>query len=127
MNAADWLNRSVSRLAGEKNTEKVAVAPVPTAQTAPKKIATATLPEVLPAGRSTRERLKATLRQKEEALSPRVLRRTLEELKAIVDPQVSEVEGGRRAKGVAGWYAGAALNERRRYYIPLLASRLRIL
>jgi malonyl-CoA decarboxylase len=42
-----------------------------------------------------------------------VLRRTLQELKAIVDPQVSEVEGGRRAKGVAGWYAGAALNERR--------------
>jgi malonyl-CoA decarboxylase len=45
------------------------------------------------------------LRQKEEALSPRVLRRTLEELRGIVDARVSEVEGGRRAQGVADWYA----------------------
>ena len=37
----------------------------------------------------------------EEALSPRVLRRTLDELQAIVDPLVSEVEGGRRAQAVA--------------------------
>ena len=64
-------------------------------------------------GRSTRERLKATLRQKEEGLSPRVLRRTLEELQAIVDPRTSEVEGGRRAMGVASWYAKALPNERR--------------
>ena len=60
-----------------------------------------------------RDRLKATLRQKEEALSPRVLRRTLQELRAIIDPHVSEVEGGLRAKGVAHWYAQAAPNERR--------------
>jgi len=65
------------------------------------------------AGRSTRDRLNAILRQKEEALSPRVLRRTLQELRAIIDPQVSEVEGGLRAKGVALWYAQAAPNERR--------------
>jgi malonyl-CoA decarboxylase len=63
--------------------------------------------------RSTRERLKATLRRHQEALSPRVLRRTLTELKAIVDPQVSEVEGGRRARGVAGWYAKATPEQRR--------------
>ena len=67
----------------------------------------------MPTGRSTRDRLKATLRQKEEALSPRVLRRTLQELRAIIDPHVSEVEGGLRAKGVALWYAQAAPNERR--------------
>jgi malonyl-CoA decarboxylase len=42
-----------------------------------------------------------------------VLRRTLQELRAIIDPQVSEVEGGLRAKGVALWYAQAAPNERR--------------
>lgn len=114
MNAADWLNRSVSRFSGDKKTvSKVTEAAVATAPTATKKIATGASSETLPPVRSTRERLKATLRQKEEALSPRVLRRTLQELKAIVDPQVSEVEGGRRAKGVAGWYAGAALNERR--------------
>jgi malonyl-CoA decarboxylase len=63
--------------------------------------------------RSTRERLDATLRHKEEALSPRVLRRTLQELQAIVDPRVSEIEGGRRAKGVAGWYAHATPEQRR--------------
>jgi malonyl-CoA decarboxylase len=62
--------------------------------------------------RSSRERLNATLRHKEEALSPRVLRRTLTELKAIVDPSVSEVEGGKRARGVAQWYALATPEQR---------------
>ncbi len=50
-------------------------------------------------GRSTRERLKATLRRQQEALSPRVLRRTLTELQAIIDPQVSEVGVGAGPKG----------------------------
>jgi malonyl-CoA decarboxylase len=35
------------------------------------------------------------------------------ELKAVADPQVSEVEGGRRAQGVAKWYAKASLHEQR--------------
>ena len=104
MTAADWLNRGVSMLAGDKKEPKGAAEAV-----AKKAVAQA----ATPTGRSTRERLQATLRQKEEALSPRVLRRTLLELQAIVDPRVSEVEGGRRAMGVAGWYAKAALNERR--------------
>ena len=117
MNPPDWLNRSVSRLSGRKSAEKDKnnVSNVPAdeqiqAQAAPKKIATE---EPQLAGRSTRDRLNAILRQKEEALSPRVLRRTLLELRAIIDPQVSEVEGGLRAKGVALWYAQAAPNERR--------------
>jgi malonyl-CoA decarboxylase len=46
-------------------------------------------------------------------LSPRVLRRTLTELQAIIDPQVSEVEGGRRAKALSVWYAQASAEERR--------------
>ncbi len=117
MNPPEWLHRSVSRLSGNKTTKdddkKASI--VPYAQhkqtpDAPKNIA---ISQSLSAGRSTRDRLKATLRQKEEALSPRVLRRTLQELRAIIDPQVSEVEGGLRAKGVADWYAQAALNERR--------------
>ena len=70
--------------------------------------------------RSTQERLKATLRRDEEALSPRVLRRTLSELRAIVDPRVSEVEGGRRAYAVAGWYASAPAEQR--YDMWLLMS-----
>ncbi|MES2943682.1 MAG: malonyl-CoA decarboxylase [Pseudomonadota bacterium] len=113
MSTTNWINRSVSRLSGdktEKDQSNTALAPAAGTQSIAKKPIVA---EASALGRSTRERLKATLRQKEEALSPRVLRRTLEELKAIVDPQVSEVEGGRRALGVAGWYAQAALNERR--------------
>ena len=62
--------------------------------------------------RSTRERLEATLRQKKEALSPRTLRRTLTLLQAVVDPRVSEVEGGRRAKALSDWYAKAEPAER---------------
>jgi malonyl-CoA decarboxylase len=68
---------------------------------------------VQPATRPIRERLKATLRRHQEALSPRALRRTLVELQAIVDPQVSEVEGGRRAKAFEQWYAKATPEERR--------------
>jgi malonyl-CoA decarboxylase len=62
--------------------------------------------------RSTRERLQATLRRHAEALSPRVLRRTLVELQAVIDPGVSEVEGGRRAEGVMRWYKGATPEQR---------------
>lgn len=63
--------------------------------------------------RSTHERLQATLSHKDEALSPRVLRRTLQELQAIIDPRVSEVEGGRRAMAIAAWYQGATPARRR--------------
>ena len=62
--------------------------------------------------RSTRERLDATLRKEKEALSPRSLRRTLSLLQGVVDPRVSEVEGGRRAKALADWYAKAEAVER---------------
>src|SRR5690606_32342791 len=58
-------------------------------------------------------RLEATFQGSQEALSPRVLRRTLTELQAIADPRIGEVEGGRRAREVAGWYARATLPERR--------------
>ncbi|MEP6792363.1 MAG: malonyl-CoA decarboxylase family protein, partial [Ramlibacter sp.] len=64
------------------------------------------------AGRAIRERLKATLRQGPEALSPRMLRRLLAELQAIIDPRVSEVEGGRRAQAMAAWHAAATPQER---------------
>lgn len=124
MSAADWLNRRVSRLSGDKKEPPAAAGQANTApnalanppQAAAKPVASNLPAAALPAassGRTTRERLNATLRQKEEALSPRVLRRTLQELRAIVDPSVSEVEGGRRARGVALWYAQAAPNERR--------------
>jgi malonyl-CoA decarboxylase len=100
----DWLSRSVSLL--RPTLEPRAVAALSAAgEAVPRDPSSGN-------GRSTRDRLKATLRRHQEALSPRVLRRTLTELRAIIDPQVSEVEGGRRAHGVAGWYAKATPEQR---------------
>jgi len=91
MNATTWLGSKINLLLNSAS-------------------AFAELPQV--DDRSTRERLDATLRQKTEALSPRSLRRTLTLLQAVVDPRVSEVEGGRRAKALADWYAKAQAAER---------------
>jgi hypothetical protein len=77
MNTREWISQRVSRLR----------APAPAVV------------------RSTQERLKARLRQGEEAMSPRALRHKLDELKAIVDPLVSEVEGG---DAHAGWTGAGA-------------------
>lgn len=91
MNATTWISSKINLLLNSAS-------------------AFAELPQV--DDRSTRERLGATLRQKTEALSPRSLRRTLTLLQAVVDPRVSEVEGGRRAKALADWYAKAQAAER---------------
>ncbi len=72
--------------------------------------------------RSTQERLKARLRQGEEALSPRAMRQKLDELKAIVDPLVSEVEGGRRAGVLMAGYAQASTAHRRDLWL-LMSER----
>jgi len=101
MNSSDWLARvPLLRPALEPKAVAATGAAVHAGDAPPKP-------------RSTRERLEATLRRRQEALSPRVLRRTLTELKAIVDPHVSEVEGGRRAKAFAEWYVHATPDERR--------------
>ena len=113
MNTSTWISTTVSRLlpAGSpKSKEKEPHAVGIPSHAAIKSEADGA---ARTATRSTRERLQASLRQKEEALSPRVLRRTLDELKAIVDPRYSEIEGGRRAQGVAQWYAGAPVEQRR--------------
>ncbi len=72
--------------------------------------------------RSTQERLKATLRLDEEALSPRMLRQSMKDLQAIVDPMVSEVEGGRRAQAMMDWYASAPMPHRRDLWL-LMSER----
>lgn len=130
MNTSDWISSKVSRLLPTKGLAKnIDVAPADVAEFAIQKIAKsevsaparmAARPGVAPASksvrqptRSTRERLAATLRQQDEALSPRVLRRALAELQAVVDNHVSEVEGGRRASALAQWYARATLEQRR--------------
>jgi len=102
MNATDWLARSMALLRPALETATAA------APRAGEPGESALVP-----ARTTRERLQATLRRRQEALSPRVLRRTLTELQSIVDPQVSEVEAGRRAKAFAAWYAQASADQRR--------------
>ncbi|MFN7710817.1 MAG: malonyl-CoA decarboxylase domain-containing protein [Curvibacter sp.] len=108
MMAASWIGRQVARLLPDARPGRVAAevaAPVTGATTEAKGAAQHERP--------TRERLAASLRHKSEAMSPRMLRRTLDELKAIIDPQISEVEGGRRARELIARYARATLARRR--------------
>ena len=96
--ATTWIARSVSRLRAETPTDSPAAPPAP---------------------RSTHERLQATLRRGDEALSPRALRRLLTDVQAVADAQVSELEGGRLAQGVMDWYASAKESEQRDLWLLL--------
>ena len=58
--------------------------------------------------RSTTDRLASTLRHHGEALSPRELRKTFKYLREIIEPKISEVEGGRRAASLLIWYSKAS-------------------
>ena len=121
MNPDSWINRNVQRLLPKSSRAKSALEAVDSAGAAPKKVAkspantdaTGFSAKVTGDQRSTRERLSATFSQGDEALSPRVLRRILQELHAVIDDRVSEVEGGRRATQLAAWYAGATAPRRR--------------
>nr|WP_295775269.1 malonyl-CoA decarboxylase [Rhodoferax sp.] len=116
MNTPEWLSRGVSKLLPAGSLEpNQPLALAETAQVATKSIAPANKAagDGSTRSRSTHERLKATLTQKDEALSPRMLRRSLQELQAMIDPRVSEVEGGRRASAMAAWYIGATAQRRR--------------
>ena len=82
MNSSGWLLRSVQSFGrGLHLTGQAAAATA--------KGALAAAPGELK-GRSTRERLHAVMKRKEEALSPRLLRRILTELQSVVDAQVSD-------------------------------------
>jgi malonyl-CoA decarboxylase len=117
MNSTEWLLRSVQSVSKGlqfKRSDPASATPTKVSRSASAAaLAVATVEPLKPNGRSTRERLKAVLKHKEEALSPRVLRRTLLELQSVVDSQVSEVEGGRRARNIATWYANAPPEQRR--------------
>lgn len=105
-----WIGRSVSRLlpaASAAPAKEATAGPQTAEKTAPVK------PKSGPLPRSVEARLQATLRQDGEALSPRLLRRCLDDLQAVVDDRVSEIEGGRRAMAVANWYAAAPPAQRR--------------
>jgi malonyl-CoA decarboxylase len=67
----------------------------------------------VPLSRSTGDRLQGRLKKKDEGLSPRQLRHLLEDLRAVVDTHISEIEGGLRALKLAQWYGAAAAAPRR--------------
>ncbi len=96
--ASEWIARGVSKLRTTESPDKAAEAATPAAKA--------------PTVRTTHERLKATLRRGAEVLPPRLLRRLMEDLQAASAEQVSDVEGGRRAKDVMDWYATATAAER---------------
>ena len=63
--------------------------------------------------RTMRERWGEMLTRVQEAWRGRELRRTLDELRAVIDPRLSDVEGGRLAARLADWYAQASPESRR--------------
>ena len=125
MSTSNWISRKVGKLMPGKNVGQDAPQAAPDAiepasstvlagpgqaDTPPATPGPAAPPTVTGSRRSPRsttERLKATFRQDDEALSPREMRHKLAELQAVVDSQVSEVEGGRRARLLALWYTAA--------------------
>ncbi len=117
MNSTEWLLRSVQSVSKGlqfKRNDAAAATPTKVSRATAVGVSSVAVTEPNNAkGRSTRERLSAVLKHKEEALSPRVLRRTLLELQSVIDKQVSEVEGGRRARNIATWYASATPEQRR--------------
>lgn len=117
MNTSEWISRSVSKLlptAGSKKSRVTEPIPGAAGQAAIKALdAAATDSSGTPQERTTHKRLVGTLRRKGEAMSPRELRRTLTDLHAVLDQQISEVEGGRRAREFALAYAAATPAQRR--------------
>jgi malonyl-CoA decarboxylase len=109
----DWITRGASLWRPSFEKAGGGGAPEDRPRIAAEPAKAGTVPTIAHASRTTRERLQATLRRGQEALSPRVLRRTLAEMQAIVDQRASEVEGSRRARAFAQWYAGAGAEERR--------------
>lgn len=110
MNATSWISRQVTRLLP---VARQGLVPPGEGGVAAVRAGTALPSETALDERPTRERLAASLRHKAEAMSPRMLRRTLDELKAIIDPQISEVEGGRRAQVLIDRYMRATVERRR--------------
>ncbi len=120
MNTSEWITRSVAKLlpnasASKKSGTFETVIP----EAAERKASATSLATVAdkavprPGSRSMRERLGADSPQPEEAMSPLLLRNMVAQLQAVIDSQISEVEGGRRAKDFALWYSALTPAERR--------------
>lgn len=105
--ATDWIARNVSRF---RSTDAAAPAAKKEGVDAPK----AAVP------RSMAQRLQATLRRGEEVLSPRELRKLMEDLQAAADASLSDVEGGRHAQQLMHWHAQAELPARKELWTLII-------
>lgn len=63
------------------------------------------------------QRLEATLRRGQESLSPRELRRLLQDMQQVADTSLSDVEGGRYAQVLMDWYAKADFPARKDFWL----------
>ena len=61
---------------------------------------------------ATKERIEASIKKREQVLPERTLRKVMKELQNVIDPQVSEIEGVRRAKVFSQWYLKASAPQR---------------
>ncbi len=111
MSATSWISRKVAYLFPLDRKGLLAMDAAGSLQTPAGSGAGATAGPA--SERPTRERLAASRRHREEAMSPRMLRLVLDELKATIDPRISEVEGGRRAQVLIERYASATVARRR--------------
>jgi malonyl-CoA decarboxylase len=100
--ATDWIARNVSRF---RSTDAAAPAAKGEGDAAK-----------APAPRGTAQRLQATLRRGQEVLSPRELRKLMEDLQAAADAGLSDVEGGRHAQQLMDWYGQAELPARKDFW-----------
>jgi malonyl-CoA decarboxylase len=101
MNSRDWLKHSVG-LFSRKPSKPIALV----AQAMP------VASPALPAPRSTALRLAGGKAHASDTLKAKPLNELYAQLKAVIDPSISEIEGGRRAQVVAQWYATARAGQR---------------
>lgn len=116
MTTSEWLSRKVAQLLPSSGKEKQGLNKItetlkltPTPENS--------ITEKPARQRTIKERLASTLKAKDEALSPRLLRRTLRDLHDVVDGEISEAEGGLKAQRLSVWYGMATLAQRRDFWL----------
>lgn len=115
MTTSEWFSRKVARIMSSSAPDKRAFDTEENKQATPPTEPTLTgKPD---RQRTIKERLAGTLKSNDEALSPRLLRRTLRELHDVVDNQISEAEGGLRAQRLTNWYGIATPAQRSDFWL----------
>ena len=97
MNTPHWLERGMKLL--RSKTQSVTVSTKPALNS-------------LQDDHATKARIEASIKKREQVLPERTLRKVMKELQNVIDPQVSEIEGGRRAKVFSQWYLNASSPQR---------------